>query len=285
MSADLYDIKFCLLFSIVCSVLFIPDIVPTAPIEPRVRGPLKPKTWKKPTKPKRIEDCYNYNCVICRDVCTSKQRYLDHVETHRHQVTPFMCVFCKEEFPSFEEICAHKVEHEALEKPWICEVCGNLSRSKYSLMLHLRIHQDEKQFKCSYCHKSFRQKQHLICHERIHRNERPFVCQICGMSFRFQQSLRNHKKHMHEPCSAKACPYGCGRSFKTATGVKEHVKSKHLKQLDYHCSLCQARFYKDSHIKRHVRNVHKIDGDTSAYFQREKDVRPLLKTELIDNNL
>ena len=257
-------------FSIGCFVLYISDLLSSSTTEPPKQIPENPQKLRKRIRPNKKysrKDCYNYKCVLCREVCTSKQRYLNHVETHRFQPTPFVCVFCKQEFKSFKDICAHKVEHESLEKQWICHVCGNASRTIYSLRLHLLIHKDEKPFKCSHCDKAFRMKQHLVSHERVHSNERPFKCHTCGMSFKFQQALRNHRRIMHEAATLKACPHGCGRIFSSQGGLKQHIKREHLKELDYHCDFCAAKFSSSSHFKRHLRNVHKYTGDVTGYIQ------------------
>ncbi|NXB78577.1 ZSC29 protein, partial [Donacobius atricapilla] len=52
-----------------------------------------------------------------------------------------------------------------------------------SLLLHQRIHTEERPFHCLDGGKGFMHNSHLTTHRRIHTGERPYVCPQCGKSF------------------------------------------------------------------------------------------------------
>ncbi|NXM82041.1 ZKSC8 protein, partial [Oenanthe oenanthe] len=52
-----------------------------------------------------------------------------------------------------------------------------------NLIVHERIHKEERPFHCADCGKGFKHNSHLIRHQRIHTGEKPYECLECGNSF------------------------------------------------------------------------------------------------------
>lgn len=103
---------------------------------------------------------------------------------------------------------------------FICLVCQKISRTKYMLMEHFRIHTGEKPFNCEVCPAKFRCRSQLSLHrkkcgnmiqcdkcqknfstkvkynrhmQREHRNWTLF-CKICGKGFLINWRLQNHMR-------------------------------------------------------------------------------------------
>lgn len=73
---------------------------------------------------------------------------------------------CKKAFSRNHNLIKHLKSHElGLDRPGsICHICGKTIKGVYSL--HLKIHQNIKQFNCDECGRSFRQKVALNNHRK-----------------------------------------------------------------------------------------------------------------------
>ncbi|KAA0203713.1 hypothetical protein HAZT_HAZT001266 [Hyalella azteca] len=49
-----------------------------------------------------------------------------------------------------------------------------------------------RSFQCEYCGKAFKRKYCLVVHRRIHTNEKNYKCEQCQKSFRAASYLQNH---------------------------------------------------------------------------------------------
>lgn len=73
---------------------------------------------------------------------------------------------CKKAFSRRHNLIKHLKSHEmGLDKPGsICHICGKTIKGVYSL--HLKVHENSKQFRCDDCGKEFRQKVALQNHRK-----------------------------------------------------------------------------------------------------------------------
>lgn len=74
---------------------------------------------------------------------------------------------CKRSFSRKHNLVKHIKSHDLeIDKPGsICHICGKLIRGVYSL--HLKIHENMKQFSCDDCGRQFRQKVALNNHRKL----------------------------------------------------------------------------------------------------------------------
>jgi len=87
--------------------------------------------------------------------------------------------------------------------PHQCDSCSKKFLHLSNLIIHKRIHTDEKPFVCNFCPKKFVQSSNLSLHERIHTGEKPYHCDSCLMKFSQLISLKIHlKSHLKNQFSS-----------------------------------------------------------------------------------
>lgn len=76
--------------------------------------------------------------------------------------------------------------------------CGKRFRSHKYVVLHQRVHDDERPLKCTWagCTMSFKWAWARTEHLRLHTGERPYCCKIegCGLTFRFVSDFSRHRR-------------------------------------------------------------------------------------------
>ncbi|CAP24955.2 Protein CBG04199 [Caenorhabditis briggsae] len=107
-----------------------------------------------------------------------------------------------------------------------CDQCPRTFKFQSKLDEHRRAHLGVRPFRCLYCIREFTQKGALKTHMRLHTGERPFVCQ-----------------------------WECGKHFASASARRHHEKT-HSGERPYICSVCGKGFTKNSHVVRHLKNIH-----------------------------
>lgn len=95
--------------------------------------------------------------------------------------------------------------------PFLCHVCSKSFKHKHHLVIHLKVHSEEKEFACEICARKFRQKSHVNQHKKIHSGKKEFECEFCTKSFTHRGDLKRHLK-------------------------------THRAQLPFRCSFCENRF-------------------------------------------
>ena len=99
---------------------------------------------------------------------------------------------CKMTFKSKADLAAHKrnrCTHEG---------CGKKFGAHKYLVLHQRVHNDERPLACPWkgCSMNFKWQWARTEHLRLHTGERPYKCKVeeCGLSFRFVSDYSRHRR-------------------------------------------------------------------------------------------
>lgn len=178
-----------------------------------------------------------YKCTICKMEFNFLSNIKGHLATHNIRTTEifknitFKCIECEnsEEYNTiydhFQHSLTHKnvptspkVVYENSKKRYCCNACDKTFTTRFNLMKHKDIHEnnwpkkckfcdellqtraeymthfnekhdDLKGFVCNHCGKKFFKERNLQCHKSIHTGERNYMCDICGFSFHAQNNL------------------------------------------------------------------------------------------------
>lgn len=108
-----------------------------------------------------------------------------------------------------------------------CPICDKQFRQSTSLMNHLRIHNEVRDYHCSYCKASFRKPHYLRLHvDGVHLNKRPNKCDQCDAAYLMSNDLRRHKLQKHSTLRPFQCYY-CQKTFAMASSLKVHINRMH----------------------------------------------------------
>ncbi|XP_026750511.2 zinc finger protein with KRAB and SCAN domains 8-like [Galleria mellonella] len=185
------------------------------------------------------------------------------ITTNLGKLLGYACSLCKKMF-SLESALEQHVESTHIVDPaeLLCSECGEVLPSKKDMQAHILNHKNMKpkimkRFECSMCGKGCSSQAMLIMHERVHTNERPFPCQLCSLRFKTKTHLRTHQlTHTREKkfgCSV------CMKFFALKGNLVVHLRT-HTGERPYICTLCGEAFIDSKYLKKHKLKKHAIDN-------------------------
>ncbi|XP_053618313.1 zinc finger protein 25-like isoform X2 [Plodia interpunctella] len=210
---------------------------------------------------KESDDCSKSKVLKVKEelMKTVKQE----VTTNLGKLLGYACSLCKKMF-SVESALEQHVESTHILDPMelLCSECGEVLPSKKDMQSHVMTHKNmknknAKRFECSICGKGCSSQAMLIMHERVHTNERPFPCQLCSLRFKTKTHLRTHQlTHTREKkfgCSV------CMKFFALKGNLVVHLRT-HTGERPYVCSLCGEAFIDSKYLKKHKLKKHAIEN-------------------------
>uniref|UniRef100_A0A8R1HLA0 C2H2-type domain-containing protein n=1 Tax=Caenorhabditis japonica TaxID=281687 RepID=A0A8R1HLA0_CAEJA len=126
-----------------------------------------------------------------------------------------------------------------------------------ALLLEGSSSRSDRKYSCDQCNKSFQYMSKLEEHRRIHMGVKPYSCPYCPRQFTQKGALKTHIR-LHTGERPFACQWECGREFTSASARTHHEKT-HSGERPYQCSVCGKAFTKNSHVLRHLKNIHNRD--------------------------
>ncbi|CAH2009162.1 unnamed protein product [Acanthoscelides obtectus] len=201
------------------------------------------------------------------EVCGMKFRYMACVHIHMMVHTSSLhCVLCNDMFiPRFKEFSSHVYQHvkdklaEYKRFELQCPYCGIRFKERKLVMIHMRIHTNERPFKCDICGNAFKQRNSLQTHQVTHSKEKPFTCQECGGKYTTSSSLKRHVRKMHNMQRNIKCGH-CGMVFHNYQAAQDHRMEAHVGKLfKRYCSLCNEHFFSrvkyTAHVEMHKKSL------------------------------
>ena len=174
---------------------------------------------------------------------------------------------------------------------YVCDLCNRNFSTQSSLKRHRQsVHHQSDGFSCQVCGQRFYRKDVLQRHLKTHRppvvvrrdlldvsadasvelppplpvppppeshGERP-VCNLCARSFASQKTLKRHRETVHRQSDGFSCRV-CDRRFYRREHVKKHHLRKHGDEeyeapASYRCPVCSKSFHYRGHLREHLKS-------------------------------
>ena len=124
---------------------------------------------------------------------------------------------------------------------------------------------DHLEYKCPWpsCTSSFPKPNHLDRHVKIHNNHliKCHFCQFKACQYvTFQDHIDVHLKVYKYKCCS------CEKSFGRTGDLRLHYDTSH-QDVKQFCAICKAVFKNKQTLQKHLRKIHQIDRNYSAYMR------------------
>ncbi|XP_055626310.1 transcription factor grauzone-like [Toxorhynchites rutilus septentrionalis] len=167
-------------------------------------------------------------CELCEKIFPTEPLLKTHVKIRHTRPTDFICDVCAKGFYSKAEFLRHKKEHELspAELRVQCDVCLQWLKNRVSWRKHYRRH-----------------------------NQGPAACNLCDHISPNRTALAGHKRHRHSDTAISHVCKECGKEFKRAISLKEHMAS-HTGEALYSCTFCSRTFNSNANMFSHRKKMH-----------------------------
>lgn len=111
---------------------------------------------------------------------------------------------------------------------------------------------DSPKSQCPHCNKMLSNLTEHI--KSVHKKEKCYFCSLCTYQTMFKSDLAKHDESVHKKMR-KTCTE-CGKQI---ANLPEHIRMVHRKEKRFSCNFCGYMCAKQSDMKKHTKNVHKLD--------------------------
>ncbi|XP_041665964.1 zinc finger protein 182-like [Cheilinus undulatus] len=190
-----------------------------------------------------------FSCPYCGEGFTTGGCFTKHIHVHTGE-KPLRCVVCEEIFTKESELLSHVCVGESLEpyqsgtegespakKSFKCSFCAEEFGCKDDLLVHMRVHTQEKLFNCSVCSQRFPKQEDLSFHSPCHTVEKPFCCSVCNKDITYDSLIEHMRIHSRQTqLSLSVCDMevhraeqihrDCDETIFGSDGIEEHESGK-----------------------------------------------------------
>ncbi|KAJ8922320.1 hypothetical protein NQ315_004263 [Exocentrus adspersus] len=217
-------------------------------IEQSVAAIMKKQQAKADARKKTSQPESESNQAVCA-ICGKLVR-MRYMTKHMNSHSKHRCEYCSSIFESGEELNKHKEIHPDSEYP--CDDCGLTFKTAIEFCIHNHLHVNA--FKCPMCSFSTKSRGSIIGHIKRHEGQYNYHCTVCGKGFIGKALLETHEE-IHLDIKRYICDV-CGKRFTVGRYLEVHRQLNHKKELYgieelYHCKLCGRKFTFEKSLRRH----------------------------------
>lgn len=112
-----------------------------------------------------------------------------------------LCKYCLAWFPNAQALLEHYNSVRNHGFAIICHICGKGFKTVTGQLQHQRMEHEEGKDcpRCEICNKAFSAKSVLMVHKKVHSDNRPWKCSLCSSEFKHKHVMLRHEK----TCSLK----------------------------------------------------------------------------------
>jgi KRAB domain-containing zinc finger protein len=149
----------------------------------------------------------------------------------------------------------------------MCFLCGKVLKSKASLELHIKRHDEKRAFPCPQCPVSFVCINQLERHLMSHKPTRDYKCNQCTKTFKDPEVHKRHlKRHAGLIARKFVCTFaGCDKRFHQKFTLDNHILT-HTREKPHKCMYCEAAYAQKYDLTKHLK-VHVGDRIYSCTFE------------------
>lgn len=192
----------------------------------------------------------------CKTQCPECGKYLANVNEHLKcvhlKIRPHACTSCDYKASFKNDLEKHvRSVHGLKTEPQVIIAIKSETAEHFEELVKTSSHTETKFKTCPYCSKSLSNtKEHI---KAVHLKEKSYYCNHCEYKTLFKSDLIKHDELVHRKIK-KSCPH-CG---KQVANLHEHIRLVHKKEKKFKCNYCGYMCAKQSDMKKHTRNVHKV---------------------------
>ncbi|KAK3914043.1 Zinc finger protein 26 [Frankliniella fusca] len=144
--------------------------------------------------PKSSKEKSGKKCPECGKIFFKASNFTQHLGLHFPNMKAYKCRVCNLSFSWKSSLNKHMNSHLECPAQFLCDICGKKYKSFNQVQQHKkRDHECLRPNACTLCNKSFFRKHDLLIHQRIHANNKPFMCKICGKVFNHISHIKRHE--------------------------------------------------------------------------------------------
>ncbi|KAI5698818.1 hypothetical protein M8J75_012397 [Diaphorina citri] len=184
-------------------------------------------------------------CEECDINFPSKMRHTFHLQHHLEDPMQLKCDICFTDFDDENSLYDHVRFIHVQDNQLKCTICNKENfKNQLSLSIHMRYHENVREYECEICKKKFINKSTLKEHSVSHMSVKPFKCEICGHYLSRASRLRAHLK-AHSVVASNNKVQNCKKCFKCCQVFPSNEENlrKHFEKVHFDLEFDEAHFY------------------------------------------